>query len=154
MTDKKANDLNNSIVSVGKVVLCLLFAFITFLFIYYGVIDKADEIEYDPVRFIESWAVVDGDGKAQEIGQSYAAEEDYKEDITISSRLPSDIKEHEYIFLNNRKDAAEIDFDDDFIYEELDKPLTKRTVPIIPLLRDEAIRTFRLWQEKDDKTEY
>ena len=55
---------------------------------------------------------------------------------------------------NTRKDARDIDFADDFIYEELDKPLTKRTVPIIPLLRDEAIRTFRLWQEKDDKTEY
>ncbi len=55
---------------------------------------------------------------------------------------------------NTRKDARDIDFADDFIYEELDKPLTKRTVPIIPLLRDEAIRTFRLWQEKDDKIEY
>ena len=55
---------------------------------------------------------------------------------------------------NTRKDARDIDFADDFIYEELDKPLTKRTVPISPLLRDEAIRTFRLWQEKDDKTEY
>ena len=55
---------------------------------------------------------------------------------------------------NTRKDARDIDFADDFIYEELDKPLTKRTVPIIPLLRDEAIRTFRLWQAKDDKTEY
>ena len=55
---------------------------------------------------------------------------------------------------NTRKDARDIDFADDFIYEELDKPLAKRTVPIIPLLRDEALRTFRLWQEKDDKTEY
>lgn len=55
---------------------------------------------------------------------------------------------------NTRKDARDIDFADDFIYKELDKPLAKRTVPIIPLLRDEALRTFRLWQEKDDKTEY
>ena len=55
---------------------------------------------------------------------------------------------------NTRKDARDIDFADDFIYEELDKPRAKRTVPIIPLLRDEALRTFRLWQEKDDKTEY
>lgn len=55
---------------------------------------------------------------------------------------------------NNRKDAAEINFADDFIYEELDKPLNERTVPIIPMLRDEALQTFRLWSEKDDKTEY
>ena len=55
---------------------------------------------------------------------------------------------------NNRKDAADIDFADDFIYEELDKPLEKRSVPIIPLLRDEALQTFRMWSEKEDKVEY
>jgi tRNA(Arg) A34 adenosine deaminase TadA len=55
---------------------------------------------------------------------------------------------------NTRKDARDIDFADDFIYEELDKPLDGRTVPIIPMLRDEAIESFRLWSEKTDKTEY
>ena len=55
---------------------------------------------------------------------------------------------------NTRKDAREIDFADDFIYEELDKPLSQRTVPILPLLREEALETFRLWSEKEDKTEY
>jgi len=55
---------------------------------------------------------------------------------------------------NTRKDARDIDFADDFIYEELDKPLDSRTVPIIPMLRDEALESFRLWNEKEDKTEY
>lgn len=55
---------------------------------------------------------------------------------------------------NTRKDARDIDFADDFIYEELDRSLEERTVPIIPMLRDEALHTFRLWQEKEDKTEY
>ncbi|MBO4802699.1 MAG: nucleoside deaminase [Bacteroidaceae bacterium] len=55
---------------------------------------------------------------------------------------------------NTRKDAREIDFADDFIYEELDKPLSQRSVPILPLLREEALETFRLWSEKEDKTEY
>ena len=55
---------------------------------------------------------------------------------------------------NTRKDARDIDFADDFIYEELDRPMDERTVPITPLLRDEAIHTFRLWAEKDDKTAY
>lgn len=55
---------------------------------------------------------------------------------------------------NTRKDAADIDFADDFIYEEMDKPLDERTVPIIPMLRDEALQSFRLWTEKTDKTEY
>ncbi len=55
---------------------------------------------------------------------------------------------------NTRKDARDIDFADDFIYEELDKSLDERTVPIIPMMRDEALETFRLWREKTDKIEY
>ena len=55
---------------------------------------------------------------------------------------------------NTRKDARDIDFADDFIYEELELPLEKRTLPIKPLLRDEALKTFRLWTEKTDKIEY
>ena len=55
---------------------------------------------------------------------------------------------------NTKKDAADIDFADDFIYKELDKPLSKRTLPFIPLLREEAIKTFRAWEAKEDKVEY
>ncbi len=55
---------------------------------------------------------------------------------------------------NTRKDARDINFADDFIYEELDRPLSNRTVPIIPLLRDETLESFRLWSMKEDKTEY
>ena len=55
---------------------------------------------------------------------------------------------------NTRKDARDIDFADDFIYEELERPLNARTVPIVPLLREEALRSFHLWSEKDDKTAY
>ena len=55
---------------------------------------------------------------------------------------------------NTRKDARDIDFADDFIYEELDRPLDERTVPILPLLRDEALVSFRMWMAKGDRTEY
>ncbi len=55
---------------------------------------------------------------------------------------------------NTRQDAAAIDFADDFIYDELGKPLDERTLPIVPLLRNEALQTFRLWSEKTDKVEY
>ena len=55
---------------------------------------------------------------------------------------------------NTRKDAAEIDFNDDFIYKELDKSMDERSVPIIPMLREEALESFRIWKEKEDKTEY
>ena len=55
---------------------------------------------------------------------------------------------------NNRKDAADISFADNFIYEELDKPMETHCVPITPLLRNEALHTFRHWVEKSDKIEY
>ena len=57
-------------------------------------------------------------------------------------------------FGNTRKDAADIEFADDFIYLELDKKLEERTLPIIPLLRNEALGTFRKWQETEEKVEY
>ena len=55
---------------------------------------------------------------------------------------------------NTRKDARDVDFADDFIYDELSRPMDERTVPIVPLLRDEAQESFRLWTEKADKTAY
>jgi len=57
-------------------------------------------------------------------------------------------------YANTRKDAAAIGFADDRIYDELAMPLEQRTLPITPLLRDEALGTFRRWEEKEDKTEY
>ena len=61
----------------------------------------------------------------------------------------------DHIFYGNtRKDAASIDFADDFIYEELAKPMERRSVPFVQILGDEAGETFRLWREKADKTEY
>lgn len=57
-------------------------------------------------------------------------------------------------FANHRKDAADIDFDDDFIYQELVKPHSERSLPIIPLLRSEALHVFRMWKLKDDRKEY
>ena len=55
---------------------------------------------------------------------------------------------------NTKKDAANIDFADDFIYKELEQHKEDRVVPAIPLLRNEALKTFRAWEEKQDKVEY
>ena len=57
-------------------------------------------------------------------------------------------------YANNRSDAAAIGFDDDFIYKELEVKLEDRSTPIINMMREEAMRAFSMWQEKDDKTEY
>ena len=55
---------------------------------------------------------------------------------------------------NDRKDAANIGFDDDFIYQEIEVAPQYRKKPSEILLRDEAIKVFQLWDEKLDKTEY
>lgn len=48
-------------------------------------------------------------------------------------------------YANSNADAAEAGFDDQFIYAELKKPLTERKLPIKQLMRDEAIKAFKLW---------
>ena len=55
---------------------------------------------------------------------------------------------------NTKADAAEIDFDDQFIYDELERPLNKRNLQIKQLLRDEALTAFQLWQKNTEKTTY
>ena len=57
-------------------------------------------------------------------------------------------------YANDRKDAAAIGFDDDFIYEEFALKPEERKKPSEILLRDEALEAFRAWEQKDDKTEY
>ena len=57
-------------------------------------------------------------------------------------------------YANNRQDAADIGFDDDFIYQELAMPLNMRKLPIKELLREEALQAFRAWTKKDDRTSY
>ncbi|MDQ7949383.1 MAG: nucleoside deaminase [Pedobacter sp.] len=55
---------------------------------------------------------------------------------------------------NTKQDAAAIDFDDQFIYEELEQPYEKRQLPIIQLLRTEALHAFELWKKSPLKTAY
>ena len=57
-------------------------------------------------------------------------------------------------YANDRKDAANIGFADDFIYEELPLKPSERQKPSEILMREEALEDFRMWQEKEDKTEY
>jgi tRNA(Arg) A34 adenosine deaminase TadA len=54
----------------------------------------------------------------------------------------------------NRSDAAGIGFDDDFIYEELEKNNGDRKLELDSLMRDEALEVFGQWAAKPDKIEY
>lgn len=55
---------------------------------------------------------------------------------------------------NTKADAAEIDFDDSFIYDEIALPKEKRSIRLEQLLQSEAIQAFKDWSEKTDKIEY
>jgi len=57
-------------------------------------------------------------------------------------------------YANTRKDAARIQFDDDFIYTEVSRPIAKRQLIMKPLLRDEALKAFHEWEKKTDKIAY
>jgi guanine deaminase len=57
-------------------------------------------------------------------------------------------------FANTKTDAARIQFDDDFIYKEIPKPLDKRKIPMEAMLRDEALKVFQIWSSKVDKIIY
>ncbi len=57
-------------------------------------------------------------------------------------------------FANSKKDAAKINFDDNFIYQEIKLPIHERKLTITQLLRDEAQSVFLQWQESENKIEY
>jgi guanine deaminase len=52
------------------------------------------------------------------------------------------------------QDAAEIAFDDHFIYEELGKNKENRMITFQGMMREEALILFKSWKEKPDKTLY
>ncbi|MEM7102243.1 MAG: nucleoside deaminase [Bacteroidota bacterium] len=58
------------------------------------------------------------------------------------------------VYANSRQDAAAIGFDDNFLYNEIPKPLEERNIPIEQTLADEAIKAFKLWEKDDDKVHY
>jgi guanine deaminase len=57
-------------------------------------------------------------------------------------------------FGNLASDASKIGFDDSFIYREIAQVLRKRTIPMVPMMREQALAAFRAWQEKPNKILY
>ena len=55
---------------------------------------------------------------------------------------------------NSRENAAEIEFDDKFIYDEMKKDIDERKIPLKQILKDEAIKAFNLWAQTENKTKY
>ncbi|MCI6618416.1 MAG: nucleoside deaminase [Prevotella sp.] len=57
-------------------------------------------------------------------------------------------------YANDRKDAARIGFDDDFIYREIALKPQDRNKQMEILLPDEARKAFEMWADSTTKTEY
>ena len=57
-------------------------------------------------------------------------------------------------YANTRDDAKNIDFDDSFIYSEINKKIEDRKIQMIQMHRDEALKAFKIWDEKVDKIKY
>jgi len=57
-------------------------------------------------------------------------------------------------YANTREDARKIDFDDSLIYSEFKKNINERKIPMIQMLRNEALKAFELWDKKTDKVKY
>ena len=57
-------------------------------------------------------------------------------------------------YINIEIDAKDVGFDDSFIYDELELKPADRKLPSEPLLRNEAIKAFEMWNIKADKIEY
>lgn len=54
----------------------------------------------------------------------------------------------------SRHDAADINFDDQFIYDEIGKDENERRIEFNQFMEAEALEVFKTWAEKNDKVNY
>lgn len=57
-------------------------------------------------------------------------------------------------YANTRKDAADIGFSDDFIYNEFNKDLNDRSIEIKQIKNTNALETFDKWKNNNNKIDY
>lgn len=57
-------------------------------------------------------------------------------------------------FANLASDASKIGFDDSFIYREIGQNVRKRSIPMVPMMREQALAAFQAWQQKSNKIQY
>lgn len=57
-------------------------------------------------------------------------------------------------FGNSKEDAAQFGFGSQRIYDQLSLPHGQRQLPMVPLMRSDAIKAFEEWASKADKKGY
>jgi guanine deaminase len=55
---------------------------------------------------------------------------------------------------NLAEDATQAGFDDSLIYREIARPHAERAIPMIQMMRQEALAAFRAWKDLPGKTAY
>jgi tRNA(Arg) A34 adenosine deaminase TadA len=58
------------------------------------------------------------------------------------------------IYANTREEAAAIEFDDDFIYHEINLSMTERKIPFIHAPHPKAREVFEAWKNWEGKQKY
>lgn len=53
-----------------------------------------------------------------------------------------------------KEDAAEIGFDDEYIYHQIYKPIEERDLKLVKINSEESLEVFRKWDAKKDKIRY
>jgi guanine deaminase len=57
-------------------------------------------------------------------------------------------------FASAAADASRIGFDDSLIYREIAQPLMQRSIPVVQIMREQALAAFRAWEAKPNKIVY
>jgi guanine deaminase len=56
-------------------------------------------------------------------------------------------------YANTKKDAADIGFDDHFIYDEMEKAMDQRKLPFVQIMHPEALAVFKQWELSESKND-
>jgi guanine deaminase len=55
---------------------------------------------------------------------------------------------------NTAQDAAAAGFDDSFLYEEVKRPVSERSIPIVQMMGPEASESFETWKQSTERIDY
>ena len=90
MNSSNEQRLYNASMKTVKIVLFVMLIFCAFVFIYYGLINRSDVIERESIRQVKDWAV----------------KEEKSGDQLLTTTLPQDVVDNEYLYFDTRKDAS------------------------------------------------
>jgi tRNA(Arg) A34 adenosine deaminase TadA len=57
-------------------------------------------------------------------------------------------------YASTKRDAERAGFDDSYIYQEIKRPVSRRRIPMRPLMRREALAAFAAWNAAAGRVEY